>query len=111
MMTRDESNETIVLDALRRFMINSDLSDQRISRLMGVEIETLRTWIAGTANPRKHSLNKIRSFLKWHGENTLLPEQKGSEVLRYSRRVSKILLTARAHTFQVELLCEAKFSM
>jgi DNA-binding transcriptional regulator YiaG len=70
MITRDESNETIVLDALRRFMINSDLSDQRISRLMGAEIETLRTWIAGTANPRKHSLNKIRSFLKWHGENT-----------------------------------------
>jgi len=66
-MTRDEANETIVLDALRRFMINSDLSDQRISRLMGVEIETLRTWIAGTANPRKRSLNKITSFLKWHG--------------------------------------------
>jgi len=67
MMTRDESSETIVLDALRRFMINSDLSDQRISRLMGVEIETLRTWMAGTANPRKQSLNKICSFLKWHG--------------------------------------------
>ena len=66
-MTRDESNEMIVIDALRRFMINSDLSDQRISRLMGVEIETLRTWIAGTAIPRKQSLNKISSFLKWHG--------------------------------------------
>ena len=72
MMTRDESNETIVLDALRRFMINSDLSDQRISRLMGVEIETLRTWIAGTANPRKQSLNKIRSFLKWHGRKYVI---------------------------------------
>ena len=90
MMTRDESNETIVIDALRRFMINSDLSDQRISRLMGVEIETLRTWIAGTANPRK---------------------QRRSEVLRYSRHVSKILLTARAYTFQVEPLFEARFSM
>jgi DNA-binding transcriptional regulator YiaG len=72
MMTRDESNETIVLDALRRFMINSDLSDQRISRFMGVEIETLRTWIAGTANPRKQSLNKIRSFLKWHGRKYVI---------------------------------------
>src|SRR5271166_6789625 len=66
-MTRDEFNEAIILDTLRRFMLNSDLSDRRISRLMGVEIETLRTWIAGTANPRKQSLNKIRSFLKWHG--------------------------------------------
>ena len=38
MMTRDRVlNETIVLDALRRFMMISDLSDQRISRLMGVE--------------------------------------------------------------------------
>jgi DNA-binding transcriptional regulator YiaG len=72
MMTRDESNETIVLDALRRFMINSDLSDQRISRLMGVEPETLRTWITGTANPRKQSLNKIRSFLKWHGRKYVI---------------------------------------
>jgi len=71
MMTRDESNETIVLDALRRFMINSDLSDQRISRLMGVEIETLRAWMAGTANPRKQSLYKIRSFLTWHGRNLI----------------------------------------
>jgi len=72
MMTRDESDETIVLDALRRFMINSDLSDQRISRLMGVEIETLRAWIAGTANPRKQSLSKISSFLKWHGQKYLI---------------------------------------
>ena len=71
MITRDESNETIVLDALRRFMINSDLSDQRISGLMGVEIETLRAWMAGTANPRKQSLNKISSFLKWHGQKIL----------------------------------------
>ena len=76
MMTRDEPNETIVLDALRRFMINSDLSDQRISRLMGVEIETLRTWIAGTANPRKQSLNKIRSFLKWHGQKYLMIQNR-----------------------------------
>ena len=44
-MTRDEFSEAIVLDALRRFILNSDLSDQRISRLMGVEIETLRTWV------------------------------------------------------------------
>jgi hypothetical protein len=35
--------------------------------LMGIEIETLRTLVAGTANPRKQSLDKIRSFLKWHG--------------------------------------------
>ena len=72
MIARDESNETIVLDALRRFMINSDLSDQRISRLMGVETETLRAWITGTANPRKQSLNKIHSFLKWHGRKYVI---------------------------------------
>ena len=66
-MTRDEFNEAIILDTLRRFMLNSDLSDRRISRLMGIEIETLRTLVAGTANPRKQSLNKIRSFLRWHG--------------------------------------------
>ena len=66
-MTRGEFNEAIILDTLRRFMLNSDLSDRRISRLMGIEIETLRTLVAGTANPRKQSLNKIRSFLKWHG--------------------------------------------
>ena len=52
-MTRDEFKEAIIPDTLRRFMLNSDLSDQRISRLMGVEIETLRTWVAGTANPQK----------------------------------------------------------
>jgi transcriptional regulator with XRE-family HTH domain len=74
MMTRDGSDETIVLDALRRFMINSDLSDQRISRLMGVEIETLRNWMAGTANPQKQSLNKISSFLKWHGRKYVITE-------------------------------------
>jgi hypothetical protein len=34
---------------------------------MGIEIETLRALVAGTANPQKQSLNKIRSFLKWHG--------------------------------------------
>ena len=44
---------------------------------------------------------KIRDYLK----------QKGTEDLRYSRHVSKILPTARAYTFQVELLFEAKFSM
>jgi hypothetical protein len=71
-MTIDESNEEIVLDALRRFMTDSDLTDQRISRLMGVEIESLRTWIAGTANPQKRSLNQIRSFLKWHGRKCLI---------------------------------------
>jgi len=70
-MTRDEFNEAIILDTLRRFMLNSDLSDRRISRLMGIEIETLRTLVAGTANPRKQSLNKIRSFLKWHGRTDL----------------------------------------
>ena len=66
-MTRDEFKEAIILDTLRRFMLNSDLSDRRISLLMGIEIETLRTLVAGTANPQKQSLNKIRSFLKWHG--------------------------------------------
>lgn len=66
-MTRDELKEAIILDTLRRFVLNSDLSDRRISLLMGIEIETLRTLVAGTANPQKQSLNKIRSFLKWHG--------------------------------------------
>jgi hypothetical protein len=83
--TRDEFNETIVLDALRRFMLNSDLSDQRISRLMGVEIETLRTWVAGTANPQKKSLNKIRSFpqMAWAKRPDGLKQER-SEMLRYS---------------------------
>jgi hypothetical protein len=66
-MTRDEFKEAIILDTLRRFVLNSDLSDRRISLLMGIEIETLRALVAGTANPQKQSLNKIRSFLKWHG--------------------------------------------
>jgi DNA-binding transcriptional regulator YiaG len=70
--TRDEFYETIVLDALRRFMLNSDLSDQRISRLMGVEIETLRTWVAGTANPQKKASTKSVPFLKWHGRKDLM---------------------------------------
>ena len=52
-MTRDEFSEAIVLDALRRFMLNSDLSDQRISRLMGVEIETLRTWVSRNGKSTK----------------------------------------------------------
>jgi DNA-binding transcriptional regulator YiaG len=71
-MTSDEPNEMLLIDALRRFAANSDLSDQRISRLMGVEVETFRTWIAGTANPQKRSLNEIRSFLKWHARNYAL---------------------------------------
>jgi hypothetical protein len=76
-MRTDESNEVVVLEALRRFTANSDLSDQRISRLMGVEIETLRTWIAGTANPQKRSLNEIRSFLKWHGREYSIAANEG----------------------------------
>jgi hypothetical protein len=63
-MGQDEFNEVILLETLRRFMLNADLSDRRISRLMGIEIETLRTLVAGTTNPRRESLNKIRSFLK-----------------------------------------------
>jgi DNA-binding transcriptional regulator YiaG len=66
-MTGNQSSVAIALDALRGFMTHANLSDQRISRLMGVEIETLRTWVAGTANPQKNSLAKIRSFLEWHG--------------------------------------------
>jgi hypothetical protein len=69
-MTRDEFNEEIILDTLRRFMLNSDLSDRRISRLMGIEIETLRTLVTGTANPRKQSLNKVRSFSNGMDEKT-----------------------------------------
>ena len=62
-MTEDET----IIPKLRRFMLNADLTDRRISRLMGIEIETLRTLVGGTANPRIESLNKVRSFLKWHG--------------------------------------------
>jgi hypothetical protein len=68
---QDESNQGI-LETLRHFMLNADLSDRRISRLMGIEIETLRTLVAGTTNPQKESLNKIRSFLKWHGRKYAL---------------------------------------
>ena len=70
--TLDQPSEA-VLDALRRYMTDSDLSDQRISLLMGVEIETLRRWVTGTANPRKNSLHKIHSFLQWHGRKARLP--------------------------------------
>jgi hypothetical protein len=66
-MIEAEAIDAIALDALRRYMTNSDLSDQRISRLMGVEIETLRTWLAGKAIPQRNSVAKIRSFLEWHG--------------------------------------------
>ena len=64
--TTTTKDESIILE-LRRFMLNADLTDRRISRLMGIEIETLKTLVAGTANPRKESLNKVHSFLKWHG--------------------------------------------
>ncbi len=80
-MTGNDSIEVIVLDALRRFMINSDLSDQRISRLMGVEIETLRTWVTGTANPQRNSLNKICSFLEWHGRKYAISWNKNEAEL------------------------------
>ena len=70
--TLDQPSEAIVLDALRRFMTDSDLSDQRISLLMGVEIETLRRWVTGTSNPRKNSLQKIHSFLQWHGRKNVM---------------------------------------
>ena len=89
-MTRDEFSDAIVLDALRRFMLNSDLSDRRISRLMGVEIETLRTWASGKANPRKDSLMKIRSFLRWHGRKYVIAWEEENVSNRWSPKVGPL---------------------
>jgi DNA-binding transcriptional regulator YiaG len=54
------------IEALRFFVTKSRLSDQRVSELMGVAVETLRHWLTGQSVPRRQSLSDIQYFLARH---------------------------------------------
>jgi DNA-binding transcriptional regulator YiaG len=70
MNEREFSTERLVA-ALRSFVQESELSDNRISLMMGIAVESLRQWLAGSANPRQKSLYEIRAFLSKHGPKYL----------------------------------------
>jgi DNA-binding transcriptional regulator YiaG len=70
MNEQDFSTEHLVT-ALRNFVQESELSDNRISLMMGIAVESLRQWLAGSANPRRKSLQEIRAFLTKHGPEYL----------------------------------------
>jgi hypothetical protein len=70
MNERDLSSERL-MEALRNFVQESALSDNRISLMMGIAVESLRQWLAGSTNPRQKSLHEIHEFLTKHGPKYL----------------------------------------
>jgi hypothetical protein len=70
MNERDFSTERL-MNALRDFVSESALSDNRISLMMGIAVESLRQWLAGSTNPRQKSLHEIHEFLTRHGPEYL----------------------------------------
>ena len=70
MNDRDISAERL-MEALRNFVQESALSDNRISLMMGIAVESLRQWLAGSTNPRQKSLHEIHEFLTKHGPEYL----------------------------------------
>jgi hypothetical protein len=63
---RQELDEEMLLDELRRFVKDSRLNRRRIAQLIGVSSITLQGWIGGTVEPRKAKLLDIKSFLQSH---------------------------------------------
>ena len=61
---RREPNEEALLERLRQFVENSDLSFYRIASRIGTSGGTLSMWLAGKARPHAEELAAIEKFLK-----------------------------------------------
>lgn len=75
-MACGELEDQELLAALGQFVAESDLSIPRIAQLMGVSVDTLRRWLAGTTKPRTAKLLEIKSFLRWHTWRDEVTQQK-----------------------------------
>jgi DNA transposition AAA+ family ATPase len=60
----EESNEEALVQRLRQFVENSDLSFYRIASRIGTSGGTLSMWLAGKARPHAEELAAIEEFLK-----------------------------------------------
>ena len=60
----EESNEEALVERLRQFVENSDLSFYRIASRIGTSGGTLSMWLAGKARPHAEDLAAIEKFLK-----------------------------------------------
>jgi ribosome-binding protein aMBF1 (putative translation factor) len=59
-----EPNEEALVERLRQFVENSDLSFYRIASRIGTSGGILSMWLAGKARPRAEELAAIEKFLK-----------------------------------------------
>jgi DNA transposition AAA+ family ATPase len=59
-----EPNEEALLERLRKFVENSDLSFYRIASRIGTSGGTLSMWLARKAKPSAEELAAIEKFLK-----------------------------------------------
>ena len=59
-----EPNEEALVERLRQFVENSDLSFYKIASRIGTSGGTLSMWLAGKARPRVEELAAIEKFLK-----------------------------------------------
>jgi DNA transposition AAA+ family ATPase len=59
-----EPNQEALVERLRQFVENSDLSFYKIASRIGTSGGTLSMWLAGKAKPRAEELAKIEKFLK-----------------------------------------------
>jgi DNA transposition AAA+ family ATPase len=59
-----DSNEEALVERLRQFVENSDLSFYRIASRIGTSGGTLSMWLAGKARPHAEELAAIEKFLK-----------------------------------------------
>ena len=60
----EELDEQALLDGLRTFVEESELSIPKIASLMEVFSATLSMWIAGTSKPSRTELLAIKRFLE-----------------------------------------------
>ena len=60
----EESNEEALVERLRQFVENSDLSFYKIESRIGTSGGTLSMWLAGKARQRAEELAAIEKFLK-----------------------------------------------
>ena len=59
-----EPNDEALLERLRQFVENSDLSFYKIASCLGTSGGTLSLWLARKARPRAEELAAIEKFLK-----------------------------------------------
>jgi DNA transposition AAA+ family ATPase len=60
----EEPSRDALLDRLRRYVEDSDLSFYRIATIVGTSGTTLSMWLAGTARPHTAELDEIEKLLR-----------------------------------------------